>query len=118
VDQAIAEYERIVEAQPGDVDALTRLAWIRAAHPDARYRDGAAALRDAEAAQAVSRAPQAVVASALAAACAELGRWDEAARAAEQALRLGQAEGDSAGQERYAQQIRSYHARRPLRAVP
>src|SRR5262245_18588521 len=118
VDQAIAEYEGIVQAQPGDVDALTRLAWIHAAHPDARYRDGGAALRDAEAAQAVSRTPQAPVASALAAAYAELGRWDDAVRAAEQALHLGQAEGDTAGQERYAEQIRSYRARRPLRAVP
>jgi hypothetical protein len=117
VEQAIAEYQHLIQIHPEDVDALTRLAWIRAAHPDARHRDGAAALRDAERAQALSRTPQAVVASALAAAYAELGRWDDAARAAEQALRLGQAEGDTAGQERYAEQVRSYRARRPLRAV-
>ena len=59
-----------------------------------------------------------MVASALAAAYAELGRWDDAARAAEQALRLGQAEGDTAGQERYAEQSPLVPRARPLRAVP
>jgi tetratricopeptide (TPR) repeat protein len=118
VGEAIAEYERIVQEQPGDVDALTRLAWIRAAHPDPRYRDGGAALRDAQAAQAVSRTPQAPVASALAAAYAELGRFDDAARAAEQALSLAEAAGDRSEQGRYAEQIRSYRARRLLRVVP
>jgi protein O-mannosyl-transferase len=118
VSEAVAQYERILEARPGDLDALIRMAWTRATYPDARYRNGQEALRYAEKARGTSGVPRALVESVFGAACAEAGRFPEAELSAERALRMAQQAKDSAAVARYAGQLREYRARRPFRAEP
>ena len=44
LDEAVAEYESALKINPNDAIAQRNLAWIRATHPDPRFRDGAEAL--------------------------------------------------------------------------
>ena len=88
------------------------MAWIRATHAEARHRDGAEAVRLAERARDRSPEPQAVLYSTLAAAYAEAGRFPEAVAAGQRAVALARAAGESAGAERYAQQLADYRTGR------
>ncbi len=63
-------------ADTGDVDAMNALAWTLATAPEDKLRDGALALTWAE--KAVASKPHPAFVDTLAAAQAELGRWDEA----------------------------------------
>ena len=63
------------------------VAWIRATSSDAQYRDGAEAVRLAEKASAATHNADAECLDALAAAYAETGRFDDAVRTAQQAIR-------------------------------
>ena len=67
---------------------LQQLAWLQATHPDEKIRNAAEAVRNAErAVRAVALAETADTLDALAAAYAEAGRFDEAARTIDRAPR-------------------------------
>ena len=84
--EAIEHYRAALRLDPGDVDVLGELAWILATNPDAQWRDGAEAVRLAERACALSENRDADALDTLAVAYAEAGRFDDAVRAAHQAL--------------------------------
>ncbi len=44
LDEAVAEYRKALKINPNDAIAYNKLAWIRATHPDPRFRDGAEAV--------------------------------------------------------------------------
>jgi tetratricopeptide (TPR) repeat protein len=91
---AIAQYRAALQLQADFADALNHLAWILAASPDARLRNGAEAVELATRACALTHTNEAIKIGTLANACAEAGRFEEAAawaqRASEVALAHGQ----------------------------
>ena len=78
----------MLKRAPGDLDALNNIAWIRATHVDPVHRNGAEAVVLAEQARDAPHDPNHVLFSTLAAAYAEVGRFDDAVRAAERAIEL------------------------------
>jgi len=117
VGEAIAHYERAVELDQRLLPAANNLAWIRATHPDARYRNGPQAVKLAEQlCQATGRRNPTFL-DTLAAAYAEVGRFDEAVATAAEALNILAAatsdQGDLAAALR--QRLRQYQARQPYR---
>jgi len=91
---AIASFREAIRLRPSFAEALNDLAWLLATHPDASIRNGTEALQLATQACALSGYQQPVPLTTLAAAHAELGQFDQAARTAERALALS---GNSTG---------------------
>jgi hypothetical protein len=86
LDRALREYDQAIALDPMQVHAFMRIAWIKAACPDAKYRDGAAAVQAASRAVALTRSTEWGALTALAAAHAESGAYGEAVKAAKKAL--------------------------------
>jgi tetratricopeptide (TPR) repeat protein len=98
-----------------DADVANIAAWIMATSADSTVRDGAAALALATP-LARHNPDDPVIASTLAAASAELGRFDDAVQAAERALALVRQGGGDPGMESLlAQRLATYRTRRPWR---
>jgi len=111
--ETIRHYRAAVRIRPDFQTAANNLAWLVATARDASLRDPALAVSLAERAAAMSAVPDPSVLDTLAAAYAAAGRYQEAARVAEQALRQVEADGPPA----FAAQIRArlalYRAGRP-----
>jgi Tfp pilus assembly protein PilF len=85
-DEALRHYKKAMESRPDLTGALNNLAWMRATHPDARYRDGAEAVQLALRACELTHYEKTIFIGTLAAAYAEAGRFAEAAAAAQRAI--------------------------------
>jgi tetratricopeptide (TPR) repeat protein len=96
---AIDCYRKALKAQPDWPESLNNLAWILAAHPDAALRNGAEAVALAERACKLTDYKEGIFVGTLAAAYAEVGRFQDAIRSAEKAHSLALA----AGQKEIAQ---------------
>ena len=111
--ETVRHYREAVRIRPEFLTAANNLAWLLATTRDASLRDPALAVSLAERAAAQSAAPDPSVLDTLAAAYAAAGRYDEAVRVAEQALR----QAETAGPPALAGQIRArlalYRAGRP-----
>jgi Flp pilus assembly protein TadD len=117
VDQAIAQDRAAAALDPGSVAARNNLAWLRATHPVAAYRDGAEAL--ALAREVVRRDPQSPDAlDLLAAALAENGRFGDAERTAGAALAAARAAGRTDLAAALEARRALYAAGRPYRETP
>lgn len=91
---AIEIYREAARALPDRPEIANELAWILATHPDARLRNGAEAQQLAE--RLTSEHPdQPALLATLAAAYAEVGRFDDAIRAQESVLAAVRRSGDS-----------------------
>lgn len=112
VEDGIRAYREVLKRSPDDPDALNNIAWIRATHADPAHRDGAEAVRLAERARDVLREPNHVLTSTLAAAYAEVGRFEDAERTAERAIELGRERADESAVRSFLQQLEVYRARR------
>jgi tetratricopeptide (TPR) repeat protein len=89
---AIEQYDRVLEIEPDFVPSLAGLAWLRATHPDDTFRNGAEAVALAKrSAEQEPNNPN--VLNTLAAALAEVGRFDEAANTARKAIEIARANG-------------------------
>lgn len=86
--EAIAVLEEGVRLAPDAPSLANHLAWLRAASPDARWRDGEQAVRLAEMACDRTGEDNANYLDTLAAAYAEAGRFDDAVRTVSQAIAL------------------------------
>lgn len=107
VDPAVLmQYEATIPEYASLFDAI---AWIRATHPDAAFRDGAAALRLAARARDMSHSDRERVAKTMAAAYAEIGDFDAAIKIAE--IEAGR----SADVD---QMVAEFRERRPIREQP
>lgn len=84
--EAIAEFTLALQQAPDHVPTLLSLGWIRASHPDERWRNGTEAMNLAERACRVSERQSADCLDLLAAALAEAGQFEEAVSAANEAL--------------------------------
>jgi tetratricopeptide (TPR) repeat protein len=114
--EAIAHCTEALRLEPDFAEALNNLAWIRAAHPQAEFRDGPKAVRLAERACQVTGSKEAVLVGTLAAAYAEAGRFDEAVATARKARELALAAGQQALAEKNQKLIELFSARQPYRA--
>jgi protein O-mannosyl-transferase len=114
-EKALASYKRALELQPDDTEALNNMAWILATWPDSSIRNGAQAVTLAERADSLTRQKNQVIAATLAAAYAETGRFPEAERAAERAMRLAAAEGNGQRALFIRSQLNTYKSRNAYR---
>jgi tetratricopeptide (TPR) repeat protein len=89
--EAIAEYQTTLQIDPNHRLALNDLAWLLATASDARFRNGAEAVRRAEQACRLTDYKLPLFVGTLAAAYAEAGRFDDAVKTAEQAIALATA---------------------------
>lgn len=110
---AIVSYRRAADLAPSDLSAANNLAWLLVVSPDESVRDGAEALAISERLCATTHRQQPVFLRTLAAAYAELGRFDEAVLVANEALRL--AANDPALAEQISKQLVLYRAGKPSR---
>ena len=92
---AAAEFATALESHPDDVFLLHRTAWILATASDGRVRNGSRALALAERAVTLTRRQDADSLDSLAAALAELGRFETAAAAAREALAVARSTGNA-----------------------
>ena len=94
--EAVVQYQRALEINPDDTEALNNMSWILATWPDSMVRNGVKAVALAERADSLTNSQNQIITATLAAAYAEAGRFGEAKRTAERALRLAAAEGSEA----------------------
>ncbi len=115
-EEAVSMYRTAIQAMPDQPAIAGELAWILATHPDARIRNGAEAVRLAEA--ACRKAPplqQPTLVATLAAAYAEAGRFDDAVRAQQKALELARAAGQENLVPAIEARIAQFKQRQPVR---
>ena len=112
---AAAAYRGALERQPRFLYARRRLGWILATAPEDDLRDGAEAVVHLELACEQTQYRDVADVEGLAAAYAESGRFDDAARTARRAATLARSSGDAATALRIESNARSYERGAPLR---
>ncbi len=115
IPEAVAHFRQALRLKPDWPQCLNNLAWLFATHPEAKYRDGAEAVRLAERACALTTNSDATMLDTLGAAYAEAGRFEDAAKAARRALELSVAAGQGATAEDIRKHLKCYEAGRPWR---
>ena len=93
--EALGLFRQVLQLQPDHVDAINRVAWILATHPDPNVRNGAEALSLAQQACALTKQQHAPSLNTLAAALAENGQFPEAAQHMQQAIGVARAAGQN-----------------------
>jgi hypothetical protein len=115
--QAIAHYTETLRLKPDHAVALNNLAWIRAAHAQARFRDGPEAVRLARRACELTAYKESMPMQTLALALAEAGRFDDAVVMAEKARQLALAKGQRELAERALNLRQIFAGRQPYHEV-
>lgn len=87
-EEAIEQLRKVVDLAPKNVVALNNLAWMSATHQDDSVRDGTEALRLATKLHQQTGGKNPIFLSTLAAALAEVERFDDAIRATQRAIEL------------------------------
>jgi tetratricopeptide (TPR) repeat protein len=112
-DKAVADYQAVIRLDPKDPDAYDSLAWVLATCPDAKVRDGAKAVDCAGTACELTDAQSGYFMATLAAAFAEMGKYEQAVKWQKRALefpRYDKEEGDKA-----RQRLKLFEAGKPYR---
>lgn len=105
--RAIEEYREALRFDPQHFEAVNNLAWLLATSKDPGLRDPAGALELAESMRAI-RPPDALSLDTLAAAYAAVGRFDDAVRTQELALRALGTSGDGPAEAEYHARLSAY----------
>jgi Tfp pilus assembly protein PilF len=113
VPEALASYQDAIQINSRQLGSINNLAWVLATSSDDRLRNGSRAFELAQQANSLSGGSDPVIMHTLAAALAELGRYEEAAITARRALRL--TDGNPNLADAIQGQIQLYDARRPMR---
>ncbi len=111
-EQALADFDRAIRTEPGYVHAYNDRAWLRATCPEARFRDGKAAVADATRACDLDGWRDPDLVDTLAAAHAETGAFARAVEVQEKALALVK---DGAGAGPFRERLALYKAGKPFR---
>jgi Flp pilus assembly protein TadD len=111
--EAIAEYRRVLGAQPLSVEVLNNLAWLLATSAVDSARNGPDAVGYAESACQQTQNQDAMTLGTLAAAYAEAGRFSDAVATAEKAANLAAAAGNSRFATINTQLMRLYRTGKP-----
>jgi Flp pilus assembly protein TadD len=112
---AIRYYRKALEYNPDDLTALNNLAWILATHPDGGLRNGREAVTLARRACDLTHDQQAPLLGTLAAAYAEAGDFEQAARSCEKAISLAEAAGQTSVRDRNRELLELFRAQKPYR---
>jgi tetratricopeptide (TPR) repeat protein len=115
---AIMNYEKALTISPQSIPAQNNLAWLLATGSNASLRNGNKALELAWEADQLSNGANLTVRRTLAAAYAEIGQFAQAIEIAQGALRLAEAQGDSALAAQLRKEIAIYRAGSPYREAP
>jgi len=110
---AIAHYEKAIEAEPEMLEALTNLAWIFASSSDANIRNGPKAVELAEKASRLTNDTNPVVLRTLAAAYATNESFDKALETSRRALQFAQEQRNSELTETIRREMSLYEAGLP-----
>jgi tetratricopeptide (TPR) repeat protein len=105
--ETLAHWREALKLKPDSPDLLNGLAWILATCPDPKRRDGAQAVQFAERASTLSGSPASSL-DTLAAAYAEAGRFTDAVAAAQKALALAEATGQTNTLARFRSRLQLY----------
>jgi Flp pilus assembly protein TadD len=92
--EAVGHYTEALRLRPDAPDMLNNLAWLLASCPEARFRDGAQAVKFGERACGLTHYQKNIYVGTLAAAYAEAGRFDDAIATAQKACALASESGD------------------------
>lgn len=109
-DEAIVRYQEAWRLGDNSPTVLNNLAWLFATHKNPKFRDGEKAVQLAAKACLLTDQSNATYLDTLAAAYAELGRFDEAVQTAQKAVELGRASGQSSLAEDMVNKILFYRA--------
>ena len=115
ISEAIAHYREALRLEPNSLPALNNLAWTLAAHPDARFRNGAEAVGLATRACELTKYQNPIPLATLAAAYAETGRFPEAISFAERAQEAAKG-GQGVLADRLSAMLEAFLAGRPYHA--
>jgi len=112
---AVSNYAKALSFRPNDVDLLNRIAWILATTDVPALRDGPRALQLAERATRLTNRQEVISLDTLAAALAELDRFEAAVTTAREALDLARSRGESAIVPELEDRLRLYRSGRRFR---
>ena len=112
--QAIPQYQKALQLKPADPAIQNTLAWLLATAPEASLRDGGKAVELARQANLETGGENPLVLRTLAAACAEAGRFSEAVETAQHALRLAEAQSNTALAGALQSELKLYQAGSPF----
>jgi tetratricopeptide (TPR) repeat protein len=113
--EAITRYQTALELAPNSARVLNNFAWVLATCPDSSLRDGAKAVGLAQRAGQISGQTNVSVLGTLAAAQAEVGKFDQAVMTAQRGIELALAQGDAASADNLRKQAESYRLGLPFR---
>ncbi len=114
-DPALNHLRTAVRLRPDWPDALGALAWLLATTPDARHRNGTEAITLVEPASKVTDPKQPTLLDTLAAAYAEVGRFDDALRTAQTALDRARSFGNTNLATEIEARLQLYQKQQPYR---
>ena len=97
------------------MDSQYNLAWLLATSTNASLRDGTNAVRLALQANELTGGTRPVILHTLAAAYAEVGKFDDAIRTTRNAIEVAQAKGREAMVAELNEELQQYQARKPMR---
>jgi tetratricopeptide (TPR) repeat protein len=112
---AIPFFRQALQTDPDNFQLLILLAQVLATDENSKARDGRAAFDLASKANALTGGDQPAVLDVFGMACAELGRFDEAQKAAQEALRLAAANGSTNDIALMQQRLQLYQNHQPFR---
>jgi Flp pilus assembly protein TadD len=112
---AVTEFNEALHLKPEFPPALNELAWIRAANPDDRLRNGPEAVRLAESACQLTDHKQPLLLKTLSVAYAEAGRFEEAIATINKARALPQPQQPNQDAQEYQKLINLFSAQKPYR---
>ncbi|MBU0638186.1 MAG: tetratricopeptide repeat protein [Planctomycetes bacterium] len=115
---AVYALRQALGLQPDEAEFHLALAWLLATCPDERARDGAKAVEHAVKAQQLTALNRPEVLDVLAAAYAEVGRFEEAQVQVTSALTMARRQNDAKLAEELEQRLAQYRAGQPCRAAP
>jgi tetratricopeptide (TPR) repeat protein len=115
VAEATTHYQAAVAAVPNHPYLLNNLAWVLATCPDASIRDGARAVQLAQQAERLSGGKDPALLGTLAAAYAETGQFTDAVATARSALKLANAQTNTAQIETLRRRLKLYESGSPFR---
>lgn len=113
--EAVEHYRKALRLNPDHAEALNNLAWILATHRDAALRNAGEAMRLAGRACELTGRQEASYLDTLAAACAEAGRFEQAAQTAREALARARESGAKELTAEIARRLALYESRAPYR---
>lgn len=115
ISEAVAQFSKILEIQPGNFEVLNNLAWLLATSRNESIRDAKRALKLSQQANELTDGKGPLIHHTLAAAFANLGQFDEAKAAVQQAIDLAQASGRPQLIPGFKTELQSYEEKKPLR---